>query len=171
MTINARLEDLQPNPLQVSLNELMRKADEMAKYYLWGFGGTIRVIAGRGVDILEGLVSVPVDEIYSRFDKIKKFYGKLKADNLHDKEFCPLVVVKDLLPHFEKSMGEVYKERRKECNNDLIFYGNAIMAVGNIYRKNLRRVLEDIHSFPEGKDFKINIVNPFDGLSCDTKII
>ncbi|MDP2750856.1 MAG: hypothetical protein Q8O89_08555 [Nanoarchaeota archaeon] len=138
----------------------------MSKYYYKGFTNALWSINIDAYNFLKNLEKQPdasdenagvLSKAYSEFQKFEDFYNGIDFDNLHREEFYPLFIARDLLPAYKEQMDNVFKGRFQSDLLHLERAGSAICDVGHIYRTNLKKIFNEIQSFPGEENFKIRI--------------
>ena len=162
------------------LLELQERANEMAKYYCKGFGDAFNSILGNA----SRYVRMPnhekredwKKEAYSEFDNVNGFYrgiiqnfpNMLKRED--KKEFYSLIVVSEWLPIFKEGMDRFFESGNDSAMRNLTSIRTVIIKFGEFYAGRLNQILDEIHSFPEGKNFNVKL-KTIDGKVWETGVI
>lgn len=160
MGIEAELNGLPPNPLEVQLHQMQETAREMARYYYKGFAAALSGILGNASFVLVN----PRDSRYRErsyeiLKAIEEFYDRIQFGKLdgRDELWSPLFVTKMMLPKFREHLDEVFKQKSKEALARLEVYAKSVANVGSLYAENMDKLLERIRSMPKGADFTVVI--------------
>jgi hypothetical protein len=143
----------------MEIEELKQKALQAGKYYCKGFGDALD-----GVNVgVEGHLRCPekgYDKIAVRtFQKIENFYSFIPFSSLQNELFYPLFVVADMLPIYKEKMNKTLVTQDDKLLEDMANYSGSIKDVGDVYRKNVRELLKEITTRPEGKNFCIHLTD------------
>ena len=147
--------------LEARAAELQNKAQEMAKYYYKGFGDSISGIASNPQTYLKHPERTYYSEdAYQWIKQIEDFYAKIPFNTLHGKEeFYPFFIMKELLPEVRKKMDEVFKEKNNGSCRTLEIFTKTITTVGGVYRKNLKKLFDEIRTISGEDNFCITITD------------
>ena len=150
--------------LESQLGQMKEEASEMARYYYKGFGATIDGILSSAEAYQRFRQRTDVQKYketaYRLLKEVEDFYAKIPFQDLEDKNgFYPLFIVKELLhllrtymePHFTNPNNDSF-ERLENCTQ-------VIVEVAELYRDNFKGLLEKIKGHPDGKNFKIEIID------------
>ena len=150
--------------VDVKLLEMQEESKELAKYYYKGFGITLDSILGSA----EAHLNLPArreivhydERAYENLEELEAVYSKIPFNDLHGNEkFYPLFVTNDLLKSLRARMDAYFKEPSDSNFKPIETYTIALGVVGSIYWSNITRLLEKIREYPEGKDFKIELMD------------
>lgn len=137
--------------------ELQEKANEMAKYYYMGFGDNLAIIANNASHYLKNPKGK--DEIsYNLLQGIENWYSKIPFDSLDAKEYHMLFTVREMLPILRNAMDDVFKNKKDKFSLiRLERLTGSISDIGRLYKTKLLKLLKEIRSFPEAKDFTVEV--------------
>lgn len=155
------------SPANPELLELQERAREMARYYYKGIATTLNGLIGDfenhsrypGIKSMQQLRT----ESDGRLDEISVYYRRIPLMNLKKKEgsyvYSPLFVVDRLLIKLREAANRYYETSNQNNLQSIFSLTNAIIENGRVYRDALNEVLREIHTFPEGKDFTITLID------------
>ncbi|HYD03298.1 MAG TPA: hypothetical protein VEC16_03275 [Alphaproteobacteria bacterium] len=136
-----------------------RDALEVGKYYYKGFTNVLNTIISKA----DNYMINPHNEkymidAYSLYAGIENHYNKIPFETIYRKErFYPLFVVKDFLPQFHNKMDDVFKFKKENSVEELKKSGIALAAVGSLYYNSLTEAVKNARSYPDLKDFKLEL--------------
>lgn len=145
--------------LDDKLLEMEQMALEMGRYYYKGFGNSIQGILAKSERFVEEPENTePVTEVYQLLQRIEDFYRGIPFDVLRGKEeFYPLFIVERLLPKLRSGIDAVVNEKDEASLIRLQMVCGAVVEVGRLYFDTFVRILEDIRTHPEAKDFRVEV--------------
>lgn len=144
-------------------NELFEKAraEELGRYYCKGFGNSldgINTFAEAYLHLRDPEVQQrQVGFAHKEFSRTDGFYDKIPFDTLQGEVFAPLFVVRRMLPVYRGIFNQIVATRSEPQFKRLTDYSVAIVEVGRLYESSFAEALVLARSFPEGKDFVVNV--------------
>src|SRR3989338_1356443 len=145
------------------LQELIDRVNEMARYYYKGFGQVMNKMHTTADRFLRGKASIrDFSETLEYFKEIEELYLTIPFDDLNGKpEFYPLFNVRDILPIVRKHIGEILKggsdSHLRYNMRQIRSWDGTLSGLGELYRYKFEEVLDKIRTYPEAKDFHIEI--------------
>ena len=139
------------------IEELKKKARQMAEYYAWGFGNSFQTILWKAeLYISEGNEDV-IQGAYERFGRVTNLYEKIPFDALQGQEqFCPLFMIRHLLPKFKEHMDSVFHGKTQNLDEFTLLL-QEIMDIGQYYFADLSETVEKIQLSGASDGFEIPV--------------
>ena len=149
------------NKINSSLEEQKSLALEIGKYYYKGFGATLDgLIANAELFVLRPERNDLKDMSYEWLGKFDSFYSKIPFDSLQGKEeFYPLFIMKRLLPILRNKVDEHYAAPSQKGIDKMLEAARAITYVGLLYDETFHKILDEIRTSPEEKDFRVRLID------------
>lgn len=162
MGIEATLDELQPNPLEVQLRKMQDTAIEIARYYFDGFSAHLTTMMGN-VELAHNHSDDPKyrEMAIEAVDFINTFYARIPFPTLEGRiEFNSLFTVKRLLPHLRSDIIEALNSYNARAMKNLERTTQTIEGVGALYRETLFKLLAEIRTHPGREKFSVSVIDP-----------
>ena len=151
--------------LEQKIEELKDRVDLMSQCYLKGFGNKLVSIAGYAnfyVDFPEKRdeTKLYMLEALETLEKVEESYKSVPFDRLDsNSDFAPLFIVKDLLPQFSEKIRKVVDEPSEGIMDEICELQKVMWYVGEMYRENLKKRLNELKQLPGCEDFKFTVTD------------
>jgi hypothetical protein len=142
-----------------TVDDLILKANHLAKYYYKGFGN---VIWGTNIQLEAFLYFKKEEKYFERFERIINplldYYKKISFENLfNEKEFYPLFVVDELLKKYSHESKIFFENPNESKMKEVFNIGKSIIEIGSKYDEYFNNILWKIREFPEYQDYQMKI--------------
>lgn len=159
MNLEATLDELQPNPLKVQLNALVREVEAKARIYSKLFGVNLQTILDYAYCAAQG-DSEPEYKamILDTIDHFERNYHGIILLESYSRNCAPFVAIGMVIPNLRKAMNknldgqELYAKLEEELA--------AIRVLGSACLNDVRKLAERIRKFEGMGDYQVKIKSP-----------
>jgi len=146
--------------LEHRVEELKSRIELMKKLYYKGFGNMVCGIYFNSDSYLTEPTEETRDLILEILSMVEGHYKTIPFKELDSNEdFAPLFVVRDLLPRYGKEVREFLEEPTNEAVKEISHDRTTIVSVGEVYRGNFIRRLDELRQLPGYENFGVVLVD------------
>ncbi len=142
-----------------TVEDLILKANHLAKYYYKGFGNAICGCNNQIEAIVYSKSERDYGKIFSGIiSRLEKHYDSINFEDLFErKEFYPIFIVDELLKKYSDESKIFFKNPNKNKMKEIFNIGKSIVEIGGKYDEYFNNTLWEIRNFSGYEDYQMKI--------------
>ena len=141
----------------MSLEKLVEDAKSLGMFYAKDWGALLCGLQADGEIYLHGPSDERKESMQNAFEIMNGFYQDIPFNDLKDKKYEPLFVVRDLLPKVHDHLVRFIEKPSETSYQALFELTVKVHEAGQIYRKYFDNALEAVKSHPNGKSYQMSL--------------